>query len=248
LSALLEVEQLHVRIGGRSLLEIDELCVDVGALAVIVGDAGGGKTLLAAALVGDIDSAGQVRVDGRTLAGPPSRRGRAGLAASVRDGQRVTGCTVREALQLAAHGGRRAGEALERIPQLGTRAELLAQLLSGGEQQLLQVACAWCTAPRVLVLDSPTVGLAADAAAIVSALAFEEAAAGTSVLWLEQDRREAPKTTIGVLIKGRWSQAPGVVANYTATATPPQAAAKPETAVESPPFFGVTPLSKTVKE
>lgn len=206
MSAQLEVERLRVRVEGRALLQIDELHAYAGALSVIVGDAGSGKTLLAAALSGEVGSQGQIRVEGRTLAGPPSRRARTGLAASVRDGQRVIGCSVRESLHLAAHGGRRAGEALERIPQLGTRADLLAQFLSGGEQQLLLVACAWCAAQPVLVLDSPTVGLAPDAAAIVSALALEEVAAGASVIWMDQDRRAAPGSPVGTLVRGRWSK------------------------------------------
>jgi len=204
----LEIYHLRVRVDGRQLLEIDELSLEAGILAVLAGDAGSGKTLLAAALCGDRDAEGTVRVDGRTLTGPPSRRVRAGLAASVRDGGRITGCTVRGALRLATHDGARVGRALDRIPQLGTRADVAAELLSGGEQQLLQVACAWCTSPRVLVLDSPTVGLAPDAAEVVAELAIEEAARGTSVLWLEQDRRAAPAEPLAVLVSGTLSGVP----------------------------------------
>ena len=182
----------------------------------MTGDAGSGKSLLAAALCGDVVAAGQIQVDGRAITGPPSRRHRAGLTASVRDGERIRGCTVEEALRLAARGAGRAGQALERFGPLGTRADVPAELLSGGEQQLLQVACAWRAAPRVLVLDSPTVGLAADAAATVSELAIEEAAAGASVLWLEQDPRAAPAEPLAVLVIGRLSEASAVEAGASA--------------------------------
>ena len=206
MSALLEVEALRVRIDGRDLLDIDEMRVDSGELFVIVGKAGSGKSLFAAALCGDVGSSGKVRVEGQVLEGPPSRRARLGLSASVRDGQRVTGCTVVEALQLAAGGGPRADQALQVIPQLASRSDLAAELLSGGEQQLLQVACAWCAAPRVLVLDSPTVGLAADAEEVVRSLAVREASAGVSVIWLEQDQRAAPGAQTSVLINGKLSK------------------------------------------
>jgi alpha-D-ribose 1-methylphosphonate 5-triphosphate synthase subunit PhnL len=57
----------------------------------------------------------------------------------------------------------------------------------------------------VLVLDSPTVGLAADAAAAVADLAHEEAARGVLVLWLEQDRRAGPAAPLWRLVSGSLS-------------------------------------------
>ena len=204
MSTLLEVEALRVRINGRQLLDVGRLDIGAGALAVITGNAGSGKSLLAAALCGDVPASGQVRLDGHPVSGRPSRRARAGLTAAVRDGQRLSGCTVREALNLAARGARsRGADALDLIPQLRGRADLPAQLLSGGEQQLLQVACAWCASPRVLVLDSPTVGLAADASATVVWLARDVAGRGGCVVWLEQDRRAAPGAPGWTLVRGR---------------------------------------------
>ena len=208
MTGTLEVTDLRVRVDGRELLHVERFQIEPGELAVVEGGAGSGKTVLAAALCGDIVSTGQARVGDKVLSGPPSRRVSQGLAAAVRDGDQIRGCTVREAVLLAARRGRRANQALERIPQLGTRADLLADLLSGGEQQLLQVACAWCTGAPVLVFDSPTVGLAADAAALVTALAQDAIATGTTVLWLEQDRRAAPIAPTYGLVKGAWSELP----------------------------------------
>jgi branched-chain amino acid transport system ATP-binding protein len=201
-TAVLRVERLRVRLGGHQVLDVESLEAPGGAVTVLLGGAGSGKTVLAAALAGSIPSAGVVGVNGRQLEGPPSQRRRAGLAAAVRDGERVTGCTVLEALLLAAGGSPRAGQALERFPQLGGRRSLDAGFLSGGEQQMLQVAAAWAALPSVLVLDSPTVGLAADAAEAVSRLALDEAERGAAVLWLEQDRRAAPVTPGGELVRG----------------------------------------------
>ena len=202
----MEVADLGVRVDGRQVLQVDGFQLEPGSLAVVHGAAGSGKTVFAAALCGDVASTGQVHVGGRLLSGPPSRRVSQGLAAAVRDGQQIRGCTVREALLLAARRGPRAAQALERIPQLGTRADLWAELLSGGEQQLLQVACAWCTSTPALILDSPTVGLAADAAALVTSLVQDAIATGTTVVWLEQDPRAAPVAPVATLVKGRWTE------------------------------------------
>jgi branched-chain amino acid transport system ATP-binding protein len=202
-TAILSVRRLSVVLGADAVLDVGALDIATGELAVVAGDAGSGKTVLAAALAGALEASGEVRLDGARLSGAPSRRRRAGLAASVRDGSRITGCTVEEALALSAGGTLRRDAALERFPALRQRRRLPAQLLSGGEQQMLQIACAWCAGARALVLDSPTVGLAAEVAATVAALAREEAERGCAVLWLEQDLRAAPAPAAYRLVRGR---------------------------------------------
>lgn len=187
MSALLEITGLRVERDSGVLLDIDQLSVEAGELAVIEGPTDSGKSLLAAVLsgrVGDVD--GAITLDGRRLAGSPSARRRAGLAATVADGDRIAGCSVGEALRIAG------GQALERFPALAARASLPAELLSGGEQQLLQVACAWAAAPRLLVLDAPTSGLAADLVAEVQHLVTETVSGGSAVLWLCQRQSDAP--------------------------------------------------------
>jgi branched-chain amino acid transport system ATP-binding protein len=199
----LDVAVLRVILGGQAVLGIADLQVAGGSLIVVLGGAGSGKTTLAAALTGALPATGEVRLNGAALQGPPSRRRRAGLVAAIRDGRRLAGCNVIEALHLAGRGGRRASQALDRFPALATRQRVAAQLLSGGEQQILQVACSWCATPRAWILDSPTVGLAADAAQAIAELAREEAAAGCTVLWVEQDARAAPVAATYNLVRGR---------------------------------------------
>ena len=191
MTAGLEVAGLRVDGDAGVLLDISELAVEAGTLAVITGPTDSGKTLLAAVLSGLArPSAGECRVGGRKLEGAPSARRRLGLAATVGNGGRVAGCTVAEALRLAGAG--RARVALDRFPVLARRAQVPAELLSGGEQLLLQVACAWSAAPVALVLDAPTTGLAVDAADLVRAVARDAAADGAAVLWLDQAARDAP--------------------------------------------------------
>ncbi len=191
MTAALEIAGLRVEGDAGTLLEVDELAVAAGVVTVVTGPTDSGKTLLAAVLSGRAQATiGGARAAGRPLAGGPAARRRLGLAATVADGGRIAGCTVAEALRLAGAG--RAPAALQRFAMLGRRAAVRAELLSGGEQQLLQVACAWCAKPVVLVLDAPTTGLADDAAELVRDLAREAAADGAAVLWLDQDERCAP--------------------------------------------------------
>jgi branched-chain amino acid transport system ATP-binding protein len=207
MTAALEIAGLRVEREAGPLLDIGELTLEAGTLAVIVGEADSGKTLLAGVLSGHTAaSAGSVRVAGRKLVGSPSARRRLGLAATVADGNRIAGCTVAEALALA--GASRAEDALDRLPLLGARRGLRSELLSGGEQHLLQVACAWCSRPRTLVLDAPTTGLAADAASAVHSLAREAAADGAAVVWLDQAAATAPEAASWRLDSGVLSRAP----------------------------------------
>lgn len=189
----LRVRGLRVERGGSVVLDGVDLDVPAGSCMVIDGAAGSGKTTFAAALAGALPSGGVVELAGRRLSGStPSARWRRGLAAALGDGSRLAGCSVTEALGLAACRERRAGAALELLPVLGGRASVRVEQLSGGEQQLLRVACAWVAAPAALILDAPTVGLAADVAAAVVELADTEARCGAAVVWLDAPGAPAP--------------------------------------------------------
>ncbi len=125
------------------------------------------------------------------LAGATRRRPGGAAAAGPRGDhrRRRTARRLHGATRRCAWPGRRAASAaLERFPLLARSSRRSApSCSSGGEQQLLQVACAWCADPRVLVLDAPTTGLADDVAELVRQLARETAADGAAVLWLDQD-------------------------------------------------------------
>jgi branched-chain amino acid transport system ATP-binding protein len=215
-TAGLEVVGLRAGSGARAQLEVDRLDVEARSLVVVTGPTDSGKTLLAAVFAGRAEvSAGVIRVDGRPLAGGAAARRRHGLAVTIADGARIAGCTVGEALRLA--GQRRAAAACERFPLLALREGVRAELLSGGEQQLLQVACAWCANPHVLVLDAPTTGLADDVADQVREAARETAAGGAAVLWLDHSAGNAPGTAA-------WRLIGGVLSAAEATVSPPDRA------------------------
>lgn len=203
----LRVRALRVEQDGRTLLDVAALDAPAGAVTVLTGGGDSGKTLLTAALAGSAAARGEVKVGGRGVSGPPSSRLRAGLAAVPNTPLRLRGVSVAEVLDLAASraGGRRVSDVFDRFPLLAARRTLRAERLSGGEHQALRIACAWIAAPRALVLDSPTTGLAATLVDTVLELARDEALRGAAVLWLDQPAAPLPAEASLRLIGGRLS-------------------------------------------
>jgi branched-chain amino acid transport system ATP-binding protein len=201
---------LRVERDGRVLLDVPALHAPPAACTVVTGPGDAGKTLLAAAIAGSLPGArGEVRLAGRVLTGPPSARQRTGLAAVPGEPLRLRGVNVAEALALAARRGRHVSDVFDMFSLLAARRSLACDRLSGGEHQLLRIACAWVSTPSALVLDSPTAGLAALVAARVVALARDEADRGAAVLWLDQPGAPAPAAPALHIDAGRISAAVG---------------------------------------
>ena len=142
--------------------------VGVGQLVAVVGPNGAGKSTLFRTISGVLKpSAGTIRFDGVDIgAVPPARRPHLGIA-HVPEGRQVfPSLTVMENLELGAstEAGRRAWkENRERIfqwlPRLAERRDQMAGTLSGGEQQMLAVGRGLASAPKLLMLDEPSMGL-----------------------------------------------------------------------------------------
>ena len=166
---MLEIGDLQVGYGGRPVLTGVSLTVRSGELVAVVGPNGAGKTTLFNAVSGIVSTAGgSIRFDERDLlAVPPSERPHLGIA-HVPEGRQVfPSLTVLENLQMGAYSaaGRAAWEEnLARIhawfPVLAERSGQLAGTLSGGEQQMLAIGRGLASAPRLLMLDEPSMGLA----------------------------------------------------------------------------------------
>jgi branched-chain amino acid transport system ATP-binding protein len=166
---MLEVRDLSVSYGDLRVLWGVSLRVGAGELVALIGPNGAGKTTALKAIAGLLPvDGGQVTLDGASLLGePPYTRIRRGLSLVPEGRGLFPAMTVRENLELGGFAvpppdGLRA--AIDRVstlfPILAARRGQLAGTLSGGEQQMLAIAMALLSRPRLLVLDEPSLGLA----------------------------------------------------------------------------------------
>ncbi|MGI8692286.1 MAG: ABC transporter ATP-binding protein [Geodermatophilaceae bacterium] len=216
---LLEVRGLYAGYKQGTVLQGVEMELDSGGVLGLLGRNGVGKSTLVNTLMGLVrSSAGSVTVDGRALAG---RRAdvvaRAGVAI-VPQGRRVwPNLTVQEHFALAERRRRSSDWTTERVlqllPRLGERRDQEAATLSGGEQQMLAIARALLTGPRLMLLDEPSEGLAP---AIVEQIADAITGMrdeGVAILLVEQDLHLAFSVCSEVAVMDR-----GVIAHRATTA------------------------------
>src|ERR1700722_5882526 len=168
MTALLDVENLSVRYGDLVALRGASLTVSEGEVVCIIGPNGAGKSTTLATIAGGVTPvSGDIRLDGRTILGQrPEQIARLRLSL-VPEGRHIFGTlTVAENLQIGGYmlGDRAAARSdmerlLDHFPRLRERLRYPAGRLSGGEQQMLAVARAVMTRPRLLLVDEPSLGL-----------------------------------------------------------------------------------------
>jgi acyl-CoA reductase-like NAD-dependent aldehyde dehydrogenase/ABC-type branched-subunit amino acid transport system ATPase component len=195
--ATLKIEGLAAGYGGFAVLRDFSLEIKPG-LTVILGPNGAGKTTLLKALAGLIAREGRVLFDGTQLPPQaPAENVRRGLALVAEGRQLFPQMTVAENLELggwlqpAADRAKRLAQAWADFPKLRERRTQLAGTMSGGEQQMVAVARAMMSAPRLLMLDEPSLGLAPKMVDELMAIVRRIADAGTTVLMVEQNVRKA---------------------------------------------------------
>jgi branched-chain amino acid transport system ATP-binding protein len=207
--SFLDVRALVAGYDRGTVLHGVDLDLAAGAVLGLLGRNGVGKSTLLMTLAGLVPAtAGSVRLDGVELAGlRPDRIARAGVAL-VPQGRRVwSTLTVGEHLTLSS--GRRAGTwtvdaVLDLLPRLAERRRQYAGQLSGGEQQMLAVARALLTNPRLVLLDEPSDGLAPAIVEQIAGVITTMRAEGVAVLLVEQDLHLAfgVADEIAVMAKG----------------------------------------------
>ncbi len=199
----------------RGLPIVHGVSVDVapGEIVTVVGPNGAGKSTLLKAIAGLIVlESGTVTLDARDVTGLPAHAmvGK-GVGFVPQTGNIFTSLSVQENLVVGAHGLARAAlksrleRTYEHFPVLAARRSAPGRVLSGGQRQMLAVARALMTDPKVIMLDEPTAGLSPKIVAEVFADLRRLAGLGVAVLMVEQNARAAIRTSdrAYVLTEGR---------------------------------------------
>ena len=199
-NALLELAQVEIAYGGIEAVKGIDLHVDKGELVCLIGTNGAGKTTTLKGVTGlQPVKGGTVRYDGEDVTGRPSfELVRKGLA-MVPEGRGVFGAlTIEENLAMGAYVRTdKAGikQDVERVfdlfPRLKERRRQTAGTLSGGEQQMLAMARALMSKPKLLLLDEPSMGLAPLMVQKVFETVARVSGEGMTILLIEQNAKLA---------------------------------------------------------
>jgi branched-chain amino acid transport system ATP-binding protein len=198
---MLATRGLQVRYGAVAAVRGVDLEVNAGEIVALLGANGAGKSTIARAIAGLLPFRGDIVYDGHRLRPNDAERNvRRGIVL-VPEGRGILGrLSVDENLLMGIYIRADKSEAMadvrrmqERFPILGQRRHNAASLLSGGEQQLLAIARALLSKPRLLLLDEPSLGLAPQATDYVFGVIVEARAEGLSVLLVEQKARQTLK-------------------------------------------------------
>jgi urea ABC transporter ATP-binding protein UrtE len=193
---VLKLEHVHAGYGRTLVLQDLSLAVEEGEIVAVLGRNGVGKSTMLKAIQGVVPtSAGRITLDGEDLARLPAHvRARRGLACVPQGREVFPALSVLDNLRVAAYGSRRPNwsarlqEVLDEFPLLAEKRDARAGSLSGGQQQILAVARALMTEPRVLLLDEPSEGIQPSIVdQIVETIRTLNVELGISVVLVEQN-------------------------------------------------------------
>lgn len=207
--SLLAVEDLSICYGDLYAVHEVSFAVDEGAVFVLLGANGAGKTSILRAISGLVPArGGTIALEGRTIGGlQPHQVARAGIS-HVPEGRRIFAhLTVEDNLIVSFLSGRAPVErtaALAAVfalfPRLAERRRQAGGTLSGGEQQMLAIGRAMMNFPKLLMLDEPSLGLSP----VMAELVFERLAdiqrQGTTILLVEQNATCLEMATRGIIL------------------------------------------------
>ena len=201
MNPLLSVRDLEVSYGPVPAVKRVSIELPAGEIRAILGANGAGKSSTIKAVLGLVKARGTIQLAGQPIHGlPPHRIHQLGVAWVPEGRQLFSTLTVHENLEMGAFArGDRDGFAarVDRMfamfPRLRERQTQLAGSLSGGEQQMLAIARALISEPRLLVMDEPSLGLAPKVVHQLFEQIREINARGLSILMVEQNARQALK-------------------------------------------------------
>jgi len=186
---MLEVRDLHGFYGKSHVLHGVTLEVRAGEIVSLLGRNGVGRSTTVKAIMGQVQSRGQVRFEGEDISGlKPHEIARRGLGYVPEDRAIFADLTVRENLELGRKGSGSFcfDEACGLFPVLRERADTAAGVLSGGEQQMLTLCRTLMGHPKLVMIDEPTEGLAPKIVEQVARFLEAVRAKGIPILLVEQ--------------------------------------------------------------
>ena len=197
--SLLKVEDLHVYYGSIHAIKGISFEVNEGEIMTLIGANGAGKSTTLNTVGGLLKArGGSITFDGKNLSTIPAAKTVSLGMALCPEGRRIfQQMTVRENLEMGGYTRPNAEipasmeEMFTRFPRLKEREKQIAGTLSGGEQQMLAIARAMMSKPRLLMLDEPSMGLAPILVEQIFDIIKELHAAGVTILLVEQNAQMA---------------------------------------------------------
>jgi branched-chain amino acid transport system ATP-binding protein len=197
---LLELRNVHAGYGEIEVIKDVSLLVRRGEIVSVIGANGAGKSTLLKAIFGLIRStSGSIHFDGHDITDRTELdRLRLGVSYVPEGRSNFPEMTVQENLEMGAYIRKKSDETADAIEQLCERFPILMEKrhtpvgnLSGGQQQILEIAMGMMLEPRLLMIDEPTLGLAPILATEVFEIIQEINAAGTTIVLVEQNAKRA---------------------------------------------------------
>lgn len=192
----IELKNLHAGYGVVPALHDVSLTLSKGQIVTIIGANGAGKSTMMKVIAGLLrPTSGSIKLFGESVTGFSADKLVPRGLSLVPEGRRLFGpMTVRENMALGAYCrtdsvaiARDFERTLSYFPDLRNRLETVAGTLSGGQQQMVAVARALMSAPRILLLDEPTIGLAPAVVDTISAVIGTIRDSGVDVILVEQN-------------------------------------------------------------
>lgn len=207
MSALLHIENLHAYYGKSHVLQGVDLVVQQGEIVSLLGRNGVGRSTTVKAVMGQIEATGSIRFKGEEMLGLKTFEiAHKGLAYVAENREVFPTLTVAQNLLLGEKKGKasrwNADDMYRLFPQLKERRQVMAGVLSGGEQQMLALCRSLMGDPDLIMIDEPTEGLAPQMVALVAGFLKELAHRGVSVLLIEQKLAIALEISQRVYVMG----------------------------------------------
>lgn len=204
---LLALRDVHAWYGLSHILHGVQMTVRRGEIVALLGRNGVGRSTLCKAIMGIVTRTGSIQVNGaETITAKPHQIARLGIGYVPEERAVFPGLTVEQNLLLGIHSEAQQPwpleAAYELFPSLKRRSGTSAELLSGGEQQMLSICRAMMSGPDLMIVDEPTEGLAPLIVNQVGELLQSIAERGVTVLLVEQKLTIAMRIAHRVYVMG----------------------------------------------